>query len=386
MTEATPKRASRRSSIFTEEAKHNYNKYVYTYMDKLFKDNYEKKEALYVLIGAVIIALNTGFINGVCMSPYFLVDGSLSAIGVIDKDTQGVSGTGGSFTQAARFLADSDEENRWAQLSYFSFLILSYIFGSFIVGIITPRAHKHILEPTYGPTFFIAALFLLAASLFASNQLPSRFIFYFSTAALGVQNGIASIYSANLIRCTLTGTSTDLGLIFAQALRGNFEKFIRGTLIAIIVTNYWIGGIVAVPIVRDINEKALFISVALFVLLGFLCLGYTVKELGVSVKDALFGTWSWKDVLDGLFKDDETDHDVEDFMALFDTVDYDKSGSIDADELKNGLKAAHSKIKLSDFRLKALMRAADTNHDNCIDREEWGVLAKQVAKGKKEQP
>lgn len=385
MSEGTStKRTSRRASVLSEEAQHNYDKYVYKYMDALFKSDYEKKEALYVLIGAVIIALNTGFINGVCMSPFFLED-SRSTEGVIDPRTQGVSGTGGSFTKAARFLVESTAENRWAEYRYASFLILSYIFGSFLAGIITPRAHKHMLEPKYGPTFFIAALLLLAASIFASYELPSRYIFYFSTAALGVQNGIASIYSANLIRCTLTGTSTDLGLIFAQALRGNFEKFIRGTLIAIIVTNYWIGGIIAVPIVERSQENALYISVFLFVLLGILCLGYTVKELGVSLIDALLGKWEWKDVLEELFEDHDTEHTVEDFMALFDMVDIDNDRLIDADELRNGLKAAHSKIKLSDFRLKALMRAADTNHDNCIDREEWEELAKKITvKTKKE--
>lgn len=357
---------------YEEGAKHNYKKYVTTYMDVLFKNDYDRKEAFYVLVGAVIIALNTGFINGVCMSSAFLEfsESDVSTELKINPATQGVSGTGGSFTKSARYLVEND----WPNYSYITLLIMAYIGGAFIVGFITPRAHKHILEPTYGPTFFIAAGFLLCSSLFATHDLPSRFIFYFATAALGVQNGIASIYSANLIRCTLTGTSTDLGLIFAQALRGNFEKFIRGTLIAVIVTNYFIGGIIAQPIVAAWNQRSLYVSVALFVLLGMLCLVYTVRELGVSLRDALFGTWEWKNVLNTLFEDDEGEHTVESFMAIFDALDLDGDEAIDANELQTGLEQSRT-IKLTQFRLKALMRAADTNNDNCIDRDEWKELA-----------
>jgi uncharacterized membrane protein YoaK (UPF0700 family) len=358
--------------------KTNFNKYVKGYMNTLFKGDYERKEAIYVLIGAVIVALNTGFINGICMSPEFLTGtsspGSTETTGMYrGPSSQGISGTGGSFTKSGRYLVEA----QWQEYKYITVLILAYIFGAFIAGIITPRAHKHVIEPTYGPTFFIGALFLLAASLFAEYGLPSRFIFYFGTAALGVQNGIASIYSANLIRCTLTGTSTDIGLIIAQALRGNFDKFIRGTLIAVIVSNYFIGGVIAVPAVNAMHFHALWIAVGLFFLLGTLCLAYTVFELGVSLYDGLFGTWNWKHVLDNLFDDESGVHTVEDFMKLFDEIDRDSDLMIDVDELRNGLKT-NDKIKLSDFKLRALMRAADSDNDDLISRDEWEELAKKT--------
>eukprot|EP00536_Pseudo-nitzschia_multiseries_P018093 jgi/Psemu1/227797/e_gw1.2147.3.1 len=344
-------------------------------MDVLFNNNYDRNEAVSVLVGAVIIALNTGFINGVCMSPFFLAesDADVNNEFKINPSTQGVSGTGGSFTKSARYLV----ENNWPNYSYFTFLIMAYIGGAFIVGLITPRAHKHILEPTYGPTFFIAAIFLLCASLFATHGIPSRFIFYMSTAALGVQNGIASVYSANLIRCTLTGTSTDLGLIVAMALRGNFDKFIRGTLIAIIVTNYWIGGLIAVPVVKAMHEKALFVSVGLFALLGFLCLFYTMHELGVSFPNALLGTWKWKNVIPYLFEFDSDHLRQEDFEELFNALDVDGNDKLDANELRTGLEQS-AKVKLTPYRLKALIRAADSDYDDCISRNEWAKICEKL--------
>mmetsp|Transcript_8492 Transcript_8492/g.17710 ORF Transcript_8492/g.17710 Transcript_8492/m.17710 type:complete len:382 (-) Transcript_8492:321-1466(-) len=367
----------------TKKVASNYQKYVQTYFDTIFKNadsEYERREAVYILIAGVLIALNTGFVNAVSMSPYFL-EGSES---VGDSETklnpasQGISGTGGSFTKSATTLVEQD----WPAYSYATCLVLAYIAGSFIPGFIAPRAHVYILEPLYGPTFFIAGIFILISSLFATYGIPSRFIFYFATAALGVQNSITSLYSANLIRCTLTGASTDLGLIFAECCRGNWTKFIRGTLIVVIVTCYWIGGMIAVPIVKELQERALYISAALFFLMGFVAMIYTIIELELTVAQAICGGWNYKDVVNGLFKDDDTAHTTEHFMELFDEIDVDKDNKLELEELRNGLSRS-KKIKMSSFRLKAFMRAADADGDNCIERDEWETLSKFVVTNEK---
>ena len=360
-----------------------YQKYVETVLDTLFGkggDSYDRREAIYVLIGAVIVAVNTGYVNGVTMSGTFLEDSNsvITDSVYVNEPVQGVSGTGDSFTLNARALATAD----WPRYSNTTWLILSYIFGAFIAAIITPKAHKHVLEPKYGPTFFIGALFLLAAGICASHGVPSRFIFYLATASLGVQNGIASIYSDNLIRCTLTGTSTDLGLILAQAVRGEFTRFIRGILIAVIVTGYWIGGLISVPLVDALGTGSLYVAAGMYLLLGILCTLYSVLELGVGVFAAFRGSWGWKDVLLNDLFDDENDaiHTEEDLMKLFDEIDTGGDGSIESEELRQALEK-HGKAK--NFKLRALMRAADTNDDNTIDRDEWTELAKVITRKEK---
>ena len=50
---------------------------------------------------------------------------------------------------------------------------------------------------------------MLAASILAALEFETIYVFCLAAAANGIQNGIASIYSANLIRCSLTGSSTD---------------------------------------------------------------------------------------------------------------------------------------------------------------------------------
>jgi len=360
--------------------KHNYDKFVKTYLDTLFASDYEKREAIYVLIAGVLIALNTGFVNGVSMSPFFLSESDSDFEGdtTFNPPAQGISGTGGSFTKSARFLV----ERNWSQYSYVTCLILAYIAGSSIPGFLVPRAHIYLLEPLYGPTFFIAALFLLAAGLFATYHLPSRFIFYFATAALGVQNSITSLYSANLIRCTLTGASTDLGLIFAECVRGNWTKFIRGTLITVIVTFYWIGGMIAIPLAEELHEKALYFSAGLFFIMGLICMAYTIIELEVTMFQALCGSWDWKDVINGLFKDDDSSRTMEDFTGLFDEIDVDGDGKLELEELRSGLSRS-KKLKMSEFRLKAFMRAVDADGDHCVERSEWLALASTMVNTEK---
>jgi len=358
----------------------SFHKYVRQYKDALFKDNYDSTLATYVLVGAVVIAINTGFLTGVCMSPYFL-ENSDSNTEDTDKEsdnffnpaTSGVSGVGGPYTFSGMDLVEGD----WKMFSFYSNLILSYLFGSFIPGLITPRAHKHVPEPYYGPTFFLAALCLLASSLLGTFHYPSRFIFFLAACAVGIQNGVVSIYSDSLIRPTFTGATTDVGLMLAQSLRGNYSKFIRCTIIAVIVVWYWIGAMISVPVTRAMNEKAIYISVGFYVGVALLCTGYSVHQLKVPLSQALLGNWTWITVVNALFEDDE--HTEEKFLALFDKLDIDGNNLLEVEELRRELKQSKA-IDMTEFKLRALMRAADANHDNCIDREEWHSLAKQVCK------
>ncbi len=55
--------------------------------------------------------------------------------------------------------------------------------------------------------------------------------------------------------------------------------------------------------------------------------------------------------------------------TLFDRIDKDHSGSIDRQELIKALEA--SGLKLSGYRVDAMMKAADENNDGSISREEF---------------
>jgi len=109
-----------------------------------------KREAIFVLIIGLMLSLNSGYINGLCLS------------GLVGPDRQGVSAFTGTYTKSGLALASG-------QVKLFGFeftLILSFIGGAIISGIMNPKAIPHKLVPTYGPTFLIGSVFMILSAIF----------------------------------------------------------------------------------------------------------------------------------------------------------------------------------------------------------------------------
>merc|ERR1711957_172577 len=98
----------------------------------------------------------------------------------------------------------------------------------------------------------------------------------------GIQNGIASIYSANLIRCTLTGATTDIAIVIAQAINGNYRGFARGCVLGLICFFFWLGGIISFWAVRAFRSYTLLINAVIFYMCGLTLVVYVMTEFGVS--------------------------------------------------------------------------------------------------------
>lgn len=195
----------------------SWNK-IHVAFTHLFGEDYSSKESSFVIIAGGIIAWNVGFVQGACMSGFLNEEGQ----------RQSVAGFTAGYTISAQSVATGDME----VFKDISLIIMSYIFGNFIAGIMTPNPTPYQLEPSYGPTFLIGGLFLFAASMLSMCHVDNVFTFCCAAAANGVVNGIASLYSANLIRVAITGATTDVGLILAQLVgsRGknlkNFYKYV----------------------------------------------------------------------------------------------------------------------------------------------------------------
>jgi len=339
-------------------------------LTKLFGEDYNPKEAYVVLFAACVIALNSGFVNGTTMSGLLI---TVPPSPPRDPDKQMVSGFAGAYTNAATALVGHE----WGTLGYHSCLILSYQFGSFIAAMISPSAKPYVIEPRYGPTFMIGGTFLLLASFLAIYQFNSRWIFFLVTASNGIQNGIASIYSANLIRCTLTGATTDVAIVVAQCINGNYKGLVRGCVLTLIIFFFWFGGIVSFWAVRRFLSYTLLFNAILFYLCGLSLVFYLVKEVGVSLYDAILGTWKWKKVLKKLDNGDGS-LTKEKLLDIFDTIDQDGDGSgdIDAEELIFGLRKAN--VQMTTYEMRTLFRAADSDGDGVISRDEWSQLADKI--------
>jgi len=342
----------------------------HVYLTKLFGSDYNITEAKYVIVAACLIALNSGFVNGVSMSGLLYKD-QLPTDQYPKSKSQMVAGFAGAYSHLAIQLVDGN----WVAYMYYLCLIFSYAIGNFIAAILSPRAKSYVIDPGYGPTFLIGGTMLLAASLLARFEQPSRFVFFFVAAANGIQNGIASIYSANLIRCTLTGATTDIAIVIAQCIHGNYKGLARGTILAGIIFFFWIGGIIGILAVEKFTALALLANAFLFYLVGAILILYLVKEVGVSLYDAVFGTWKWKKMLEKLDTEDGAlTHDK--LMNIFDLMDDNGDGNVDADELEYGLRRA--KVRIKDYQIKRLFRAADDDGNGVIDRAEWEELSKKM--------
>jgi len=366
------------------------------FLDNLFqKDCYDRNEAVFVVIAAAIVGLNTGFINGVTVSATFLQ--GTNSIAKNNPATQMVAGTAGSFTANALAFARS----RTKSSAYFFTLgmILSYIGGACLAGFINKGAEKQVIEPRYGPTFFVVGVFLSVASLLANLGMPSRYIYFLTTASLGIQNAIASLYSANLSRCTMTGVTTDTGAFLGQCIGGDYRNLSRGMVVGGVLACFWIGGLLASPSVAKWKQNTLVINAAVFFLLSILCTLYLKAQLGLTHWQASTGRWRWKEVLKHLDPNrvNNTSPDTtgtttalltrEDFHAIFDEptgVRVANDNSNDKDELlvkrrqKNFTEAQlrtrleqDKTIQMSALHTKILFRAADRDKDGSISFDEW---------------
>jgi hypothetical protein len=284
-----------------------------------------------------LIALNSGLVNGSCMSGFLFPDGKSVSIAGFTSD----------YTQSGLAMAAGD----WNAYAYHSYFIFSYILGAFLSGLATPDATPYQIEPTYGPTFLVGGFFLLAASLFAILEYDPTLVFCCAAISNGIQNGIASIYSANLVRCSLTGATTDLALVAAQILRGNRKGMWKGFVLATIVISFWTGGLLSFFLTRGYRSHTLFFNPCLCFLIGLSLVAFLVKEIVISFQTALFGTWRWKKAIGKLHKRATCSEESKEFtkdslLQMFDDIDSDGNGSIDNQELLD-------KFLQADFRITA---------------------------------
>jgi len=342
-------------------------------LTKLFGDDYNINEAKFILFACCLIALNSGFVNAACLSGLLIKPETVSDANPYNPSSHMVAGFAGSYTNNSIGLADGN----WTKYAYNLWILLSYMFGSFVAAMICPHAKPFVIEPNYGPTFWIGGTALMLASILAAAGKSSRYIFMLVVFSNGIQNGIASIYSANLIRCTLSGATTDIAIVMAQMINGNYKGTAKGSVLGLICFFFWFGGVIGFYGVRAFTSRTLFINAIVFYLCGLVLVTYVMREFDVTFYGAVTGTWKWKQVLKKL---DTGDGDLtkEKLMQIFDNIDADGDGSgdLDCDELIFGLKKAG--VKMRPYEMNALFRAADDDGDGMVTRDEWRALAEKI--------
>ncbi|MEH6458240.1 MAG: YoaK family protein [Cocleimonas sp.] len=175
----------------------------------------------WVEVGAFILALVAGFVN---------------AVGLLSFEHQSVSHLSGTATLLGTSFVNASFQN----IIHLLGILLSFLLGSIIAGFLlhgsTLKLGRH-----YDTALFLEAILLLITIWLLS--MGSFYGHFFSSAACGLQNALATTYSGAVIRTThVTGIFTDLGIMLGEFIRGeNLDKR-KTKLFLTIIIGFIIGG------------------------------------------------------------------------------------------------------------------------------------------------
>lgn len=337
---------------------------------------YFARERLFVIILGVLLSFNTGFSNGITLSG-FLTPNSSHWI------SQATGGFTSAYTKSAMAVVDTNQQiNGMPNIEFFGFqicMILSFAGGSFIASLLIPRPVAWRLQPMYAPVFLIGALLMTGAAVLACAEADPAHgkvhYFFLVVAANGVQNGLSSMYSANLLRTAgATGATTDVGLYLGQYLRGNRKNTWKLQVLAALLTSLWFGGLMSFYAARAWLNQALIFNASVFALLFLIITGFLAWHMNVAPHKAVLGAVYWHWAMRQLqLRDSEGDSvDAEAAAAVFYSMDKDMDGYIDIQELDHGLRQAG--LTFSAGRLAIMFAVCD--RDNCgrLSEDDWIVL------------
>lgn len=205
--------------------------------------------------------------------------------------------------------------------------------------------------------------------------------YYFVALANGVQNGISSMYSANLIRTThMTGTSTDIGLFIGQWLRGNRQNLWKLYILMALAASFWFGGLCSFYAVQAWTHYTLLFNASIFLLLFLAIVLFLAVHLHLPVHRAIRGTWHWHRTMHRLSYRSKKGGVPKSEAALrtaFADMDADMDGYIDANELYLGLQKAGSDAnQLPKATVDVMFEVADRDRDGRLSFGEFLGLVK----------
>jgi uncharacterized membrane protein YoaK (UPF0700 family) len=222
-----------------------------------------------IMIGSSLLSFHAGFVNGVCML----------------ANNIGVTHMTGTTTRLGIDVGEGLLDNAMVNLC----LIINFIFGASIAGFNIDGAFK--LGASYGPLFFIGSGIFLLACLCEIYDSHDLYFLYFAAMGSGLQNGLTTKYSGNVLRTThMTGTATDLGILLGRWWgRGESKEFWRFYLLVPIFVAFCAGGIISVPIFHAMGRLSLIISVILFLSIGILYVFIVAWQMETSIFKAFSG-------------------------------------------------------------------------------------------------
>lgn len=215
----------------------------------------------------------------------------------------------------------------------------------------------------------LAATFVSAYETSGANR-----FFFFVAAANGIQNGISSMYSANLIRTThLTGTTTDIGLFVGQWLRGNLNNVWKLQILTGLAISFWCGSFVSFFAVQAWRHYTLLFNAAVFFVIFILIVLFLAINLHLPPWRALRGMWHWHQTLHKIgLRSGKYNTDKPERVGLqhFDSFNTNDKDYITEEELYDGLQMLGLDF-INREQAAEMFDLCDTDNDGKILREDF---------------
>lgn len=202
----------------------------------------------------LLLALNSGIINGVCLSGILSKDGTKQASAAVT----------GAWTNSALGAASGN----YRQFIFNIQCILSYASGSFMSGFLNPNPKPfHVSVVGFRSAFLIGAMLLYGSSTLSEE--PDKVFIYLAAMANGIQNSLTSTTTGNLVRSThFSGITSDMGTFMGQIVRGNMENLVKFKVFFALAMTFWTGGYVSFSLTQNYGKGALLLSSILYLIMG----------------------------------------------------------------------------------------------------------------------
>lgn len=204
-----------------------------------------------VVLG-LILALNSGFINGCCLSGAITADGAKQAVAAVTA----------SWTNSAMGLASGNMK----QFSFLSQVIGAFMGGSAIAGLLNPRPTPfQVTTSAYALPLSIGGVLLAIASQLIKKMDTVKLGFLLCAMANGIQNSMTSTMTGNLCRTShYSGITSDMGTFLGQILAGNKANMYKLKIFMALSLCFWAGGFISYGIGKEYGSTSLLFAAGLY--------------------------------------------------------------------------------------------------------------------------
>uniref|UniRef100_A0A7S3P8J7 DUF1275 domain protein n=1 Tax=Amphora coffeiformis TaxID=265554 RepID=A0A7S3P8J7_9STRA len=204
-----------------------------------------------VVLG-LILALNSGFINGCCLSGAITANGAKQAVAAVTA----------SWTNGALGMASGDMK----QFSFLTQVIGAFMGGSAIAGFLNPRPTLfQVSTSTYAIPLSIGGIMLAVASQLVTKTDTVKLGFLLCAMANGIQNSMTSTLTGNLCRTShYSGITSDMGTFIGQILGGNNANMYKLKVFMGLGACFWAGGFISYSIGKEYGATSLLFAAGLY--------------------------------------------------------------------------------------------------------------------------